>query len=84
MAPVIDNQPLVTTQLRQPLRGHAPGAHMLVAKGAMGLSSPVDVGDDGSFCIEVDLMPDAPNQITLTPLRYQRLRWHPGQDQPQA
>lgn len=66
-APVIDNQPLVTAQLRQPLRGRAPGAHMLIAKGAMGLSSPVQVGDNGSFCIEVDLMPDAPNQITLTP-----------------
>ena len=67
-APVLDAHPSLTTQLRQPLRGVAPGAKQVVAPSGLGNTAPVRVGSDGRFCIEVDLIPDAANSIILTPI----------------
>ncbi|MCK5797511.1 MAG: hypothetical protein KAI47_10030, partial [Deltaproteobacteria bacterium] len=60
--------PQTTTQLRQPFRGSAPGATRIVASSSAGVSSPATVDSTGRFCIEVELLPDSPNQIILTPL----------------
>jgi hypothetical protein len=66
-APVLDvNTPTTTTQLRQPLRGSAPGAMQLIATTSTGTSKPAKVDASGRFCIEVELLPDAPNQVVLT------------------
>lgn len=66
-APVVNaNTPTLTAQLRQPIRGSAPGAAQIIATTAIGNSKPALVDGSGSFCIEVDLVPDSPNQIVLT------------------
>ena len=67
MAPVLDPFPSQTTQQKQPLRGKAPGAAYIVATTGSGTSAPASVSSDGSFCIEVELIPDAANQVILTP-----------------
>ncbi|MBW2735952.1 MAG: discoidin domain-containing protein [Deltaproteobacteria bacterium] len=68
-APALDpgNPAVQTPQLRVPLRGSAPGAQTMVAKGASGIARPVSVSSDGRFCIDVDLLPDIDNRITLIP-----------------
>ncbi|PIE19095.1 MAG: hypothetical protein CSA65_03385 [Proteobacteria bacterium] len=66
-APRLDtNSPTLTTQQRQPLRGSAPGAAQILATTALGTSKPSPVDASGRFCIEVELLPDAPNQVVLT------------------
>lgn len=68
-APILDPgyPPTETPHLSIPLRGIAPMAHTLVAQGPSGASSPVSVSNDGRFCIDVDLLPDIENRITLIP-----------------
>jgi hypothetical protein len=65
--PLLTHVPAVTNQLLQPLRGTATGAAYVVAKGATGTSRPVAVGANGSFCLEVQLMPDTSNTVEIVP-----------------
>jgi hypothetical protein len=44
------------------------GATQLYAQVGASTSTPVNVNLDGSFCIEVQLIPDILNQVTFTPL----------------
>ncbi len=34
----------------------------------MGVETPITVGPDGYFCVEVTLLPDSPNSVAFTPL----------------
>ena len=64
--PQVVNLPASTDQLMQPVRGYAPGAEFILARSGAGESRPVPVGLDGRFCIEVALIPNQENQISLT------------------
>ncbi len=65
--PKIENPPVITHSELQPLRGHAdPGARTITVNGGLGVSAPATVGSDGSFCVEVALLPDSPNTIQVT------------------
>lgn len=67
-APVIDLHATTTSQLKHPFRGVALNATQIIAHSGAGNSKPALVGADGKFCIEVELIPDAPNQIIFTPI----------------
>lgn len=67
-APVIDPYPNPTVYATQPVRGTAPGAAQVLAQSGVGAAAPVTVSASGKFCIEVQLIPDAPNKVMVTPL----------------
>lgn len=73
----LDSFPDPTCHTLQPFRGKAPGADRVVAHGGAGAAQPVTVASDGSFCIEVLLVPDSLNTITFSPVDSQGC---PGQD----
>lgn len=52
---------------RIPLRGKAPKAVSILAKTSSGVPPSAPVNADGSFCIDVELVADAQNTVTLTP-----------------
>ncbi|MBW2530327.1 MAG: discoidin domain-containing protein [Deltaproteobacteria bacterium] len=66
-APKIDPYPNPTVHARQPFRGVAAGAARITARVGAVTFAPVDVGADGRFCIEAQLIPDAVNTVTFTP-----------------
>lgn len=57
-----------TPHAKEAFFGRAPGAAFVVAQGGFGVSAPVSVGTDGSFCLEVDLIEDAPNTLKFVGL----------------
>ena len=64
-APVIRAAPEQSSYRTVPLRGFAPGADTIVAQGPAGNFRPVAAGSDGSFCIEVELLPEVSNEISV-------------------
>lgn len=67
-APTVNPIAGPTQHAVQPFRGVALGASMIVAKGGAGTSAPVRVSTDGKFCLEVQLIEDAPNSVVFTAL----------------
>jgi len=65
--PKLDPYPNPTVYALQPFRGVAVGAKKITARVGSATAKPVDVGSDGRFCIEVQLIPDAVNSVTFTP-----------------
>lgn len=56
----------------QPFQGLAQGADHIVAQGGAGTAPPAKVNAvDGSFCIEVQLLPNALNNIVFSPIDHQ-------------
>lgn len=66
-APKLDPYPTTTGYAIQPFRGVATGAATITARLGSVTFAPVKVGSDGRFCVEVQLIPDAPNTVTFTP-----------------
>jgi hypothetical protein len=60
--------PASTNYALHPFRGKAMGATKLYAQVGASTSTPVNVNLDGTFCIEVQLIPDAFNTVNFTPL----------------
>ena len=68
-APLFNPPPPASTNYAlHPFRGKAMGATQLYAQVGASTSTPVKVNLDGSFCIEVQLIPDSPNTVAFTPL----------------
>lgn len=63
--PQVALYPNPTSYALQPFRGKCPGSKLISAQGGAGTAAPARVSSDGSFCIEVKLLPDAPNTITF-------------------
>lgn len=77
-APVVDGgSAMIATQILQPIRGYSQGASTIIATSSAGISQVGNVGSDGRFCIEVDLIADSQNNIILTPVDSNGCRGNP-------
>ena len=66
--PILEGFESPTSFGRYPFRGTAAGAVLMTAKGGAGSAAPAQVDEDGRFCIEVPLVPDATNALTFAGL----------------
>jgi hypothetical protein len=64
-APVLDPYPNPTSYALQAFRGYASGADLLTARSGAGTATPAKVSADGKFCVEAQLLPDAPNTVVF-------------------
>ena len=62
-APRLNVYPNPTPYALQPFRGQCPGAAWVSARVGTSTANPTRVSSNGSFCIEVQLIPDAPNVV---------------------